>query len=341
MFSLLVGSLWLGGCGDGDKDFELNVDRMTNTDWYYNRTTKANRLSFSDENVLEINRFDRNGEIKGIDLRGAIDSVAGEWGSDEGNVLNINWKNGNFEKWTVFDCTSNRFVVNNGWGEREFVTKPSYLEQLTGDAFWVNKFEGEARVTRLGFKVFGKSSLRAGYIFALLSDEKSGQIELSNYNDVWKGEADVNVENRRVRFSCRNGADYVKFDEYITAENFTPMRLSDIYFTTSRTVGVTNQLEVTWNKFMGENVYYKIEVYSKNKEADLYFESELFPYDNGKYVLNQNTIGKINKLNKIDQKKEYVIRLTAVMLERGITFNSMVAEGRVQAVVYVTDKFAW
>ena len=79
MLSLIVGSLWLGSCSDDDKDFMLDVNRMTGVDWYYNRTTSKNYSSFSDENVLEINRFDKSGEIKGIDLRGVIDSVAGTW----------------------------------------------------------------------------------------------------------------------------------------------------------------------------------------------------------------------------------------------------------------------
>ena len=72
MLSLIVGSLWLGSCSDDDKDFMLDVNRMTGVDWYYNRTTSKNYSSFSDENVLEINRFDKSGEIKGIDLRGVI-----------------------------------------------------------------------------------------------------------------------------------------------------------------------------------------------------------------------------------------------------------------------------
>ena len=54
MLSLIVGSLWLGACSDDDKDFMLDVNRMTGVDWYYNRTTSKNYLSFSDENVLEI-----------------------------------------------------------------------------------------------------------------------------------------------------------------------------------------------------------------------------------------------------------------------------------------------
>ena len=65
MLGLIVGSLWLGSCSDDDKDFMLDVNRMTGVDWYYNRTTSKNYSSFSDENVLEINRFDKSGEIKG------------------------------------------------------------------------------------------------------------------------------------------------------------------------------------------------------------------------------------------------------------------------------------
>ena len=46
MLSLIVGSLWLGSCSDDDKDFMLDVNRMTGVDWYYNRTTTKNYSSF-------------------------------------------------------------------------------------------------------------------------------------------------------------------------------------------------------------------------------------------------------------------------------------------------------
>ena len=337
MFSPIVGSLWLGGCSDDDKDFVLDVNRMTGVDWYYNRTTSKNYLSFSDENVLEINRFDKGGEIKGIDLRGVIDSVAGTWRDEGENKLAVDWKNGNSETWTVENCTSKKLVVNNGWGEREYITKPAYLENLTGDAFWVNRFVDGVSKSQLGFRISNDRSMRAGYVLALLSDDEA--VKLKDYNNVWKGEADISrVEDRKIRFSCRISSDYVKFDEFVTADNFTPMRLDEINFATT-TIAGKETLKITWNEFKGDNVYYKIEVYSVNKsgqETDVYFESELFPYNNGEFSLDENTIGKINELNKIDPEKENILRLTAVMLEKGVTYNSMIAENRVQAVVYVT-----
>ena len=239
-----------------------------------------------------------------------IDSVAGTWRDEGENILAVDWKDGNTEMWTVENCTSREFVVNNGWGKRVYVTVPSYLENLTGDAFWVNKFVDGVSKPQLGFRISNDRSMRAGYVLALLSDDK---IELKGYGNVWKGEADISrVEDRRVRFSCRIGSDYVKFDEFITADNFSSMRLTDIDFTSSIKAGYPNQLEITWNKFEGENVYYKMEVYSKDNEADVYFESGLFPYDNGRYILNESTIGKINKLDKINSKKEYTVSLLIV-----------------------------
>ena len=55
-------------------------------------------------------------------------------------------------------------------------------------------------------------------------------------------------------------------------------------------------------------------------------------------LLTRVLSGKLIKLNKIDSKKEYTLRLTAVMLESGVASNSVIAESRIQAVVYVTDK---
>lgn len=342
MLSIVAAGMILGGCSDDDKEFQLDTNRMTDVDWYYNGGLSNNRLSFTDSKVLDITRFDKNGEIKGRDLRGQADTVSGVWKEDGLNTLSVEWKNGNTDIWTVLNCNSSKLVVNNDWGERKYVTKPSYLQDLTGDAFWINYFDGDASKVKLGFRVSGNTSLRAGYVYALLSDDKSGQIELNNSNNIWKGESSIGrEEDRRVRFSCRIGSDnYVKFDEQITSENFAPMRLSDIKLTIARITGVSNQLEITWNEFEGDNVYYRIEVYRKNDEGDIYFESDLFPYDN-KFLLSENTTGKVNKLNKIDSKKDYEIRLTAVMLEEGIAYNSQIAVGRTQAVVYVTDKFNW
>lgn len=340
MLSIIMAGMFLGGCSDDDKEFQLDTNRMTGVDWYYNGGTSGNRLSFTDENVLDINRFDKNGEIRGLDIRGQVDTIAGVW-SDEGmNTLAVEWKNGTTDKWTVLKCNSSDFTVTNKWGKREYVSKPSYLQNLTGDAFWVNYFDGDASKTKLGFQVSGNTSLRAGYVYALLSDDKSGQIELNNNNNIWRGEVANSVENRRVRFSCRVGSkNYVKFDERITDENFAPMRLPDVAMKITRMTG-SNQLEISWNEFAGENVCYKMEVYLKNNVNDVYFESALFPYVNV-YPLSESTVGKVNRLNKIDSRKEYEIRLTAVMLEPGVAYNTTIAENRVQAVFYVTDKFNW
>ncbi len=340
MLSIIVAGMFLGGCSDDDKEFQLDTNRMTGVDWYYNGGTSGNRLSFTDENVLDINRFDKNGEIRGLDIRGQVDTIAGVW-SDEGlNTLAVEWKNGTTDKWTVLKCNSSDFTVTNKWGKREYVSKPSYLQNLTGDAFWINYFDGDASKTKLGFQVSGNTSLRAGYVYALLSDDKSGQIELENNNNIWRGEVANSVENRRVRFSCRVGSkNYVKFDERITDENFAPMRLPDVAMKVTSMAG-SNQVEISWNEFAGENVCYKMEVYLKNNVNDVYFESALFPYVNN-YPLSESTVGKVNRLKDMDSKKEYEIRLTAVMLEPGVAYNTTIAENRVQAVFYVTKKFNW
>lgn len=340
MLSIIVAGMFLGGCSDDDKEFQLDTNRMTGVDWYYNGGTSGNRLSFTDENVLDINRFDKNGEIRGLDIRGQVDTIAGVW-SDKGlNTLAVEWKNGTTDKWTVLKCNSSDFTVTNKWGKREYVSKPSYLQNLTGDAFWINYFDGDASKTKLGFQVSGNTSLRAGYVYALLSDDKSGQIELENNNNIWRGEVANSVENRRVRFSCRVGSkNYVKFDERITDENFAPMRLPDVAMKVTSMAG-SNQVEISWNEFAGENVCYKMEVYLKNNVNDVYFESALFPYVNN-YPLSESTVGKVNRLKDMDSRKEYEIRLTAVMLEPGVAYNTTIAENRVQAVFYVTKKFNW
>ena len=338
MLSVIVVGIFLGGCSDDDKEFQLDTNRMTGVDWYYNGGASNNRLSFTDESVLDINRFDKNGEIRGIDMRVQVDTVAGVW-KDEGlNTLAVEWKDGIMDKWTVTKCNSSNFVVKNTWGERKYVVKPSYLQDLTGDAFWENYFDGDEFKTRLGFRVTGNKSLRAGYVYALLSDTKAGQVELKdkNQNNIWQGNIETPVEERRVRFSCRVGSDnYVKFDERISGMNFEPLRRTDIDFSCN-IVSVSNKSwKCAWKKINGENVCYKIEVYNEEKEGDVYFESYLFTYD-GEYSFDGSSTSKVpNRLKDIDTRKHYQVRLTAFMLEPGVTYNSMTAENRVQATVSV------
>ena len=155
MLSLIVGSLWLGACSDDDKDFMLDVNRMTGVDWYYNRTTSKNYLSFSDENVLEINRFDKSGEIKGIDLRGVIDSVAGVWRDEGENVLAVDWKNGNSESWTVENCTSKKFVVKAGFMEGKVMdaAETNAIAKLPNREGMLSMFAGALTSTLSGLAV--------------------------------------------------------------------------------------------------------------------------------------------------------------------------------------------
>lgn len=344
MLSVILAGVFMGGCGSDDKDFELDTGRLTGVNWYYNGGTSNNRLSYTDTKVLEIIRFDKSGDINGYNMHSQADTVAGSWSEEGFNTLGVNWKNGNSEVWTVVDCNSKTLKVNY-WGDREYSRELDYLGELTGDAFWANYFDGNGDVmrTQLGLQVAGNNKLRPGDIYALLSDDESGRIKLENYNNVWKGEADItNAASRKVRFSCRIGSgNYVKFDEYITPTNFESIRLSDVNMNIGVTAGVDKEIYVTWD-VIGDNIFYKIDVYAQDNPADIVFSSSLFTYVN-KYPISQGTIGAINQWDKINTNKTYTIRLSAVMLEPGVAFNSHFAENRVQAVLYVSKpyKFAW
>lgn len=66
MLSIIAAGMFLGGCSDDDKEFQLDTNRMTGVDWYYNGGTSGNRLSFTDENVLDINVLIKMAKLGGL-----------------------------------------------------------------------------------------------------------------------------------------------------------------------------------------------------------------------------------------------------------------------------------
>jgi len=344
MLCLIVGGVLLGSCSDGDKDFVLNADRVSGVDWYYNGF-KGDQFSYASPDVLEMIRFENNKQIIGIEFSGRRDSVAGSWEESGVNMLRMNWNFKTGEDWTVLDCSSKALRVNNGWGDREYRRDLSYLENLTGDAFWVNYFEGGASnvcKTKLGVRLEGNKSIREGYAYALLSDETAGRMKLQRLGSSTWGENDKDKvivydgKAKRVRFSCRIGSNYVKFDEYVAVDNFAPMRMSEVGLEVKRTVG-ENKWTITWNdmSIKNKNIYYRLEIYDEKEEGKPYYVSQLFAYLKNGFEITRNTVGVVNRLDELNPNKKYKLRLTVAMLEEGIASNSAYAPNNLQAVVYV------
>lgn len=340
MLSLVVGGVLLGGCSDDDKDFVLNTERLSGVDWYYNGY-KGDQFSYASPDVLEVMRFENNKQIIGIEFSGRRDSVAGSWEEIGVNTLRMDWNFKTAETWTVMDCSGKALKVNNGWGDREYRNDLSYLENLTGDAFWVNEFDSDVLKTRLGVRLEGNKSIREGYAYALLSDETSGRIKLQRLgSSTWGENTQQNVgydkKAKRVRFSCRIGGNYVKFDEYLSADNFPVVNKNEIGMTMAKT---ENIWIIAWKDIQVDDkeICYRLEVYDEKEEGNPYYVSQLIAYPKNGFELSRNSAGVINRLNDLNPDKKYKLRLTVAMLEDGIAFNNTYAPNNLQAVIYVTD----
>lgn len=341
LFAIVIGGALLSGCGsDNDNEFQLEVSQLTQKDWYYNGY-RGDPFSYSSKDVLEVMRFESGSRrLIETEFSGRRDSIGGHWRED-GNTLFIERDGGATEQWDILDCNRDVLVVK-AWGERTYYSNLSYLEELAGDAFWVNDFGGEGDnntlKTSLLYRLEGNKNIREAY--ALLSDtEKVGLVREGN---IWKG-TDPRVvtdeQGRRVRFYCRIGKnDYVKFDEQVSGDNLPVMELSDFQFRASWTAGAS-ELAVDWKALARADVYYKLEIFEEKSETTPYFVSLLLPPATESMKISRNTNGSVNRVDELQSGKSYKVRLTAILFEPGINANDKNAESNLQAVIYVMHGF--
>ena len=141
---------------------------------------------------------------------------------------------------------------------------------------------------------------------------------------------------KRVRFSCRIGGNYVKFDEYLSADNFPVVNKNEIGMTMAKTENIWT---IAWKDIQVDDkeICYRLEVYDEKEEGNPYYVSQLIAYPKNGFELSRNSAGVINRLNDLNPDKKYKLRLTVAMLEDGIAFNNTYAPNNLQAVIYVTD----
>ena len=321
----------LPGCSDDD-EFRLSEDDLTRKDWYYNNSRDQFGYGI-EKDVVEVLYFNTNHDLVEKEFAGRQETGRGTW-SIEGNNLRIAWSDGNTDVWQVLACNGERLVVN-GWGEREYVAKSEW-DDLTGDAYWVNEFEGvagsEGFTTRLGFTLAGNQNIRDAH--ALLSDTEDGRIKLEKdgSTSVWKGQTEYPSEDVRVRFSCRVGAgDYLKFDDEVGRNNFSSLRWNDV---NPAFASQGNGVNVTWNAVRETGVYYQVTIYEEGNEGNPYFVSSL--QDKCGLNVTVNTMGVLNRLSELQTDARCCARVSVIMLEEGVDPNDVYASCNLQAVLYAT-----
>lgn len=332
ILGVMAGMGLLSGCGDDDDEFRLNEGDLTRKNWYYNNS--RNQFGYENkDDVVEVLYFNVNHDLVEKEFAGRQETGRGTW-SLEGNELRIAWSDDATDTWQVLACNGERLVVN-GWGEREYVARGEW-DDLTGDAYWVNEFEGvagsEGFSTKLGFSLAGNQNVRDACV--LLAETEDGRVwlERDGSTSVWKGQTERPNEDVRVRFSCRIGAgDYIKFDDEVTRNNFELLRWSDI---NPAYTSLENGVNVAWNPVRDEGVYYQVTIYEEGNETTPYFVSSL--RDKANLNVTVNTMGVVNRLSKLRTDARCKARVSVIMLEEGVDPNDVYASCNLQAVLYAT-----
>ncbi|WP_152614085.1 MULTISPECIES: hypothetical protein [Sanguibacteroides] len=337
--------LILGACSDSDdKEFVLNRNDLTGKNWYYNGWI-GNKLGYRTNDVLEVIRFDNNGNLIGVEYSGLKDTIAGKWRDLENNALRITDDSGEEKTWNVLGCGKGILSLHDGWGAREYNEGLSYLENLSGDAYWVNQYSSEEGTWKrtLEFKISGNGSIREAY--AIVSDAEGGQIPLDRGSYlgslVYRKNIDFTGNCDRVRFYCKIGSKWnVKFDESLYDSN-VPEHAFDLRAEWKPTATSTG-IDVTWTPVEESNIYYQVEVLDKNSDANNpFFKSEVLA-GTGELNITEATQGKVeNRLSSLVKGEVYKIRLSAILYEPGIGRYDNNADRNIQAISYVTKAFVW
>lgn len=321
------------GCSDDDKDFLLAEEQLTGRDWFYNAC--RDRWDYSSNDVMEVLYFSANHDLVEKEFAGRQTTRRGTWSADE-NKLTVNWEDER-ENWSVLDCNKNTLRVI-GWGEREY-TSDEDLRSLTGDAYWVNEFNGtggnEGFMTRLGFSLAGNKNVRDAYV--LLSDTEEGRVKLEKSGESWCGEIERQNEEARVRFSCRIGSgNFMKFDDEVGKNNFDQMSWNDINVKWGNLDKGENGINVSWKSLAKEGVFYQVTIYAEGDELNPYFVSSLLEREKSGLNITTNTVGVVNRLNEVKADTPCEARLSVILLESGVSGNDVYASVNLQAVLYAT-----
>ena len=238
----------LPGCSDDD-EFRLSEDDLTRKDWYYNNSRDQFGYGI-EKDVVEVLYFSANHDVMEKEFAGRQTTRRGTWSADENNLI-MNWEDER-ENWRVLDCNKNTLSVI-GWGAREY-TSDENLRSLTGDAYWVNEFNGtagsEGFTTRLGFSLAGNKNVRDAYV--LLSDTEEGRVKLEKSGEAWGGKIESNsiiaitfdiydgdVARSRISFDSSSGSPLVPLGVDIGTTS-TQVTYNVYYWTTQQLT--TNQI---------------------------------------------------------------------------------------------------
>ena len=326
---------------EGRDDRVVDMALLTEKTWYYNAWA-GDAYGLDLEDLLEALRLERGGIFKTVDFGGRQEGVAGTW-ENTGNVILLKYNAGKQVEWNVQRSGADYMTVMvNQQGVREYRTDLGYLDNLTADAYLVNEYtEANHYRTRLGADVRGNVNLREAFLITGENEYAS----MENHGFYWTerntGQVfDVDGTFQEIRFYLRIGKnEQVKLRDLVTDENL-PERLPEEMELSADSKN--SALHVSWLPYEGA-VYYRVEVFPENMDLTKpYFVSRVQPRGTRLLKIQHSTAGELNKWTELVRGGKYVVRLTALLFERGVdVVNDEYSYANLQAVSYFTKEFVW
>ena len=342
LFKVILFACFFAACSGDDErdDTVLDISMLTGKDWYYNAWLGSEN-GFDSEDLLEVIRFEKGGNLKHIDFGGRNESIVGKWESSaETNLITLIYGGGKTETWHV-QRSGHDYIeaIINEQGSRRYVSELSYLEDLTADAFLVNEHTlGNQYITYIGADVRGNRNIRDGKI--LKSDGTS--INLKNHGFYWTEEKPESInfdgKSKELRFHLRIGSEHnIKLKDMIYSSNLPERLLSEMDLNVDEENG---EIEVSWHPYSMDGVYYKVEILSENEDLkNPYFISRIQRAGASSLTIKNTTAGEVNRMNDLEQRDTYTVRLTALLYETGVdAWNDGYGYANVQAVSHFTKK---
>lgn len=337
-------------CNDeeGRDDTILEMHRITEKYWYCTNWAN-NKDGYTTDDLLEILKFGEDGKLWRMDFGGKVDEVVGSWTSSNNEII-LKYVAGGEEKWNVLHSGDNYLHVKVNKGERNFTLEPRYLQNLAADAFLIQEISKTEEIPlRVGVEITGTNTVNiGGDAEVILAKDQIVPLVYKSRTKSWNARDVIEAnrlglpgEERLVVFYISAAGNPVKFSDYIYAGE-VPSKSFDAFQLNAINKGQV--LEVSWDAFSQPGIYYRVEVLNGDMDtSNPYFVSVL--YDNihalsiTKDTKTNNDLP--NRMGELKNGMNYVVRLSAIVLEPGIDYNHKYSYTNIQSVTFVKRAFVW
>lgn len=333
------------GSGNSGKDFDMT--NKTNKYWYCNKWQNT-KTSYSKEDLVEAIRFNSDGQLWEMDYSGRVENLVGSWTSEE-NRITLKYDDGKQEVWNVLKSDNNSIrIMNSGW-EKTYVIEPSYLQDLTGDAYLYTEVEPSGSSTRLSVSVSGKNAAKIKSD-ALIILSETQTVPLVYKSASWVEKEVISAESLGLPGRVLDVVFYVNISgqpvKFLDRIYNTEVYKKDFASFGLDAINKDRVLTVKWNPFYESNVYYQVEVLNEKLDSgNPYFISDLLPAWTPSIEIDNTTKtldGFTNRINDLkDRGQKFNVRLSAVQLEPGVSVNSKYSYVNLQSVTHVTRLSVW